>query len=98
MRSPERVHGTRSSPTASEADTWSVRRSAASRQGYRTHHRARLVITDRAPCRTALGDYASLGSARQVFIRLGSHVMMPGKIMQMMRPNIISNTNGIDDL
>ena len=34
----------------------------------------------------------------QVLIRPGSQVMIPGKIMQRMRPKIMSKTNGIDDL
>jgi hypothetical protein len=35
---------------------------------------------------------------RQVLIMLGSHVTMPGKIMHRASPNIISRTNGVDDL
>lgn len=34
----------------------------------------------------------------QVRIRLGSQVMMPGKIMQSASPRIISKTNGVADL
>ena len=36
--------------------------------------------------------------ARQVLIMLGSHVTMPGKIMQRMSPRIMSKANGADDL
>ena len=34
----------------------------------------------------------------QVLIRLGSTVMIPGKIMHRMSPNIMSSTNGVCDL
>jgi hypothetical protein len=50
--------------------------------------------------RAALKPETVRGSnlGHQVLIRLGSQVMIPGKIMQRMRPNIMSKTNGIDDL
>jgi hypothetical protein len=58
----------------------------------------RLVITDalRAALKPEIVRGSNLG--RHVLIRLGSQVMIPGKIMQRMRPNIMSKTNGIDDL
>jgi hypothetical protein len=35
---------------------------------------------------------------RQILIRLGSQVMIPGKTMQRTRPTTMSKTNGVDDL
>lgn len=53
----------------------------------------------RRPVPRGLGAcQAGTDRVRQVFIRLGSQVTIPGKIMQMMRPNNISPTNGIADL
>lgn len=68
------------------------------RQSNKTCRRiAGAALSDRGCSPNETGVVLSV-LAHQLLIRLGNQVMIPGKIMQRMRPNNINPTNGSADL